>query len=98
MAREAVGLVETRGWVGAVEAADAMCKAAQVRLTRYEVTQAALVTVLVRGPLADVEASVAAGAAAAGRVGELIARHVIPAPDPGIEEPVLSPPGPEPAP
>jgi ethanolamine utilization protein EutM len=98
VAREAVGLIETRGWIGAVEAADAMCKAARVTLTRYEVTQAALVTVLVRGSLADVEASVAAGAAAAARVGELVARHVIPAPDPGIEQPVLSPAGPEPAP
>jgi microcompartment protein CcmL/EutN len=92
--REALGLVETRGWVGAVEAADAMCKAARVTLTRYEVTQAALVTVLVRGSLA----SVAAGAAAAGRVGELVARHVIPAPDNGIEEPVLTTPGPKPVP
>jgi ethanolamine utilization protein EutM len=93
VAREALGLIETRGWVGAVEAADAMCKAAQVTLTRYEVTQAALVTVIVRGSLAEVEASVAAGAAAAARVGELVAQHVIPAPDAGIEQPVLSPPG-----
>ena len=89
MAREALGLVETRGWVGAVEAADAMCKTAQVRLTRYEVTVDALVTVIVRGPIADVDAAVAAGAQAAARVGELVTRHVIPAPDPGLEDAVL---------
>jgi len=84
--------VETRGWVGAVEAADAMCKAAQVRLTRYEVTVDALVTVIVRGPLADVESAVAAGSRAAARVGELITRHVIPAPEPGLEDAVLKAP------
>ena len=85
MAREALGLVETRGLVGAVEAADAMCKTARVRLTRYEVTRDALVTVTVRGPLAEVEAAVAAGASSAARVGELVTRHVIPAPEPELE-------------
>ena len=85
MPREALGLVETRGWVGAVEAADAMCKTARVRLSRYEVTTDALVTVVVRGPVADVDAAVAAGAEAAGRVGELHARHVIPAPADELE-------------
>ena len=89
MPREALGLVETRGWVGAVEAADAMCKTAQVRLARYEVTRDALVTVIVRGPLGDVEAAVAAGAASAQRVGELKTRHVIPAPEPQLEELML---------
>ena len=98
MAREALGLVETRGYVAAVEAADAMCKTAHVRLTRYEVTRDALVTVLVRGPLADVEAAVAAGAGAAQRVGELVTRHVIPAPEPDLERAVLDPPGHEPVP
>jgi ethanolamine utilization protein EutM len=93
VSREAVGLVETRGFVGGVEAADAMCKAARVRLTHYEVTTDALVTILVRGSLAEVEAAVAAGARAAERVGEVITRHVIPAPDPGIERPVLNPHG-----
>ena len=91
VAREALGLVETRGWVGAVEAADAMCKAANVRLVRYEVTPEALVTILVRGPLGDVEAAVAAGAAAAERVGELRLRHVIPSPDVQLEEPIAGP-------
>ena len=85
MPREALGLVETRGMVGAIEAADAMCKAARVRFTRVEVTRDALVTVTVRGPLADVEAAVAAGARSASRLGELLAQHVIPAPDPDVE-------------
>jgi ethanolamine utilization protein EutM len=84
-------MIETRGWVAAVEAADAMCKTAGVRLTRYEVTRDALVTVLVRGSLGDVEAAVEAGAQAAARVGELVVRHVIPAPDPQLEEPIAGP-------
>jgi ethanolamine utilization protein EutM len=91
LAREALGLVETLGFVAAVEAADAMCKAARVRLTRYEVTRGALVTVIVRGPLAEVEASVGAGARAAERYGAVVARHVIPAPEPQLENPILMP-------
>jgi ethanolamine utilization protein EutM len=83
--RLALGLVETRGWVAAVEAADAMAKAAQVRVVRYEVTRDALVTIVVRGALAEVEAAVAAGEAAAGIVGTLWRGHVIPAPDPALE-------------
>jgi ethanolamine utilization protein EutM len=83
--RRALGLVETRGFTAAVEAADAMAKAARVEIVRYEVVRAALVTVLVRGSLAEVEAAVAAGAAQAARVGELLRSHVIPAPDPDIE-------------
>lgn len=83
--RRALGLVETRGFTAAVEAADAMAKAARVEVVRYEVVRAALVTVLVRGSLAEVEAAVAAGAAQAARVGEYLRSHVIPAPDPGIE-------------
>ena len=90
MAREALGMVQTLGWVGAVEAADAMCKAAQVRLTRLDVVPDAIVTVLVRGSVADVEAAVAAGTDAAARVGELLRGHVIPAPDSDLESPVLS--------
>ncbi len=85
MGREALGLVETRGFVAAVEAADAMCKAARVRLSRYDVTRDARVTVVVRGAVADVDAAVAAGAAAAARIGELLSRHVIPAPEPQLE-------------
>jgi microcompartment protein CcmL/EutN len=94
VAREALGLVETRGFVPAVEAADAMCKTARVRLVRYELTRAARVTVLVRGPVAEVEAAVAAGRAAAARLGEVLATHVIPAPDPQLEQPIAGPPDP----
>ena len=86
MSVESLGLVETRGWVGAVEAADAMCKTARVRLVRYEVVTDGWVTVVVRGPLGEVEAAVASGAAAAARVGECMVRHVIPRPDPQVEE------------
>jgi microcompartment protein CcmL/EutN len=82
-------MVETRGLIGAVEAADAMCKTAKVRLDRYEVTTDSLVTVIVRGPLAEVEAAVSAGARSAARVGELLTRHVIPAPELDLEEPIL---------
>jgi len=81
-------MIETRGFVGAVEAADAMCKTARVRLVRYERIEAGLVTVLVRGPLAEVEAAVEAGARAAARVSGLHARHVIPAPEPQLEPPI----------
>ena len=83
--RRALGLVETRGFVAAVHAADAMCKAAEVEIARYEVVRSALVTVMVRGELANVEAAVEAGAAAATRIGELVRSHVIPAPDPSLE-------------
>ncbi len=88
MGREALGLVETRGFIAAVEAADAMCKAARVRLSRYEVTRDALVTVVVRGSVAEVDAAVAAGAAAAARIGEILSHHVIPAPEPQLEQPI----------
>jgi microcompartment protein CcmL/EutN len=84
-------MVETRGWVGAVEAADAMCKTARVRLVRVEVTPAALVTVVIRGRLGEVEAAVEAGVRAAARVGESVARHVIPLPDEQLEDPIGGP-------
>jgi microcompartment protein CcmL/EutN len=90
--REALGLIETRGMVPAVEAADAMCKTARVRLTRFEITRDALVTVTVRGALAEVEAAVAGGAAAAAIKGEGHAHHVIPAPEGQLEEPIAGPP------
>ena len=83
--RVSVGLLETRGWVAAVEAADAMAKAAQVTVSRYDVTRDARITIVVRGALADVEAAVAAGEAAARAVGEVLKGHVIPAPDPALE-------------
>jgi ethanolamine utilization protein EutM/ethanolamine utilization protein EutN len=84
-----LGLVETRGFTAGVEAADAMTKAARVTIARYEVTPGALVTILVRGELAEVEAAVAAGTRAAAAVGELLRGHVIPAPDPGLENVLL---------
>jgi ethanolamine utilization protein EutM len=76
----ALGLIETKGMVGAIEAADAMCKAAKVTLIGKEISGGALVTVMVRGEVGAVKAAVEAGAAAAKRVGELIALHVIPRP------------------
>ncbi len=92
MGREALGLIETRGWVAAVEAADAMCKAARVRLVRCEIVRDARVTVQVRGALGEVEAAVAAGWSAARRVGEPLLQHVIPAPDEQLEAPIAGPP------
>jgi len=85
-----LGLVETHGFTAAVEAADAMTKTARVTITRYEVTRGALVTILVRGELAEVEAAVAAGSAAAARIGELRRGHVIPSPSPELESVILS--------
>lgn len=91
MSSEALGLVETRGLVGAIEAADAMCKTARVRLVRYERISGALVTVTVRGDVGSVEAAVEAGARAAARVGELRAQHVIPAPDRQLDSTLAGP-------
>ncbi len=76
----ALGLIETRGLVGAVEAADAMCKAAKVTLLGKETSGSGLVTVMVRGEVGAVKAATDAGAAAARRVGELVSVHVIPRP------------------
>ncbi len=81
----ALGLIETRGLVGAVEAADAMCKAAKVTLLGKEISGGALVTVMVRGEVGAVKAATDAGAAAARRVGELISVHVIPRPAIDVE-------------
>lgn len=80
----ALGLIETRGLVGAVEAADAMVKAADVRLVAANVTPAALVTVQVVGEVAAVKAAVEAGRRAAERVGEIVSVHVIPRPDTAV--------------
>ena len=76
----ALGLIETRGLVGAVEAADAMVKAAKVNLLAKEKSGAGLVTVMVRGEVGAVKAATEAGQAAARRVGELVSVHVIPRP------------------
>jgi ethanolamine utilization protein EutM len=80
MGNEALGMVETRGLVGAIEASDAMAKAANVVVVGKEYIGSGYVTVLVRGDVAAVKASTDAGAAAARRVGELISVHVIPNP------------------
>ena len=81
----ALGMIETKGMVGAVEAADAMCKAAKVTLLGKESCGAALVTVYVRGEVGAVKAATDAGAAAARRVGELVGVHVIPRPAEDLE-------------
>ena len=82
----ALGLIETRGLVGAVEAADAMVKAAKVTLLGKEKSGAGLVTVMVRGEVGAVKAAVDAGSAAAKRVGELVSTHVIPRPAGELED------------
>jgi ethanolamine utilization protein EutM len=81
----ALGMVETRGLVGAVEAADAMVKAANVVLIGSEYVGGGYVTVMVRGDVGAVKAATDAGAAAAKRVGELISVHVIPRPHENVE-------------
>jgi ethanolamine utilization protein EutM len=83
--RDALGMVETKGFIGSVEAADAMVKAANVLLIGTEYVGAGLVTVLVRGDVGAVKASTDAGAAAARRVGELVSVHVIPRPHAEVE-------------
>ena len=83
---EALGMIETKGFVGAVEAADAMVKAANVVLVGREYIGAGYVTVLVRGDVGAVKAATDAGAAAARRVGELVSVHVIPRPHRELEQ------------
>ena len=83
---DAVGLVETKGYVAAVEAGDAMVKAANVELVGYESIGGGLVTAVVRGDVAAVKAATDAGAAAARRVGELVSVHVIPRPHGNLED------------
>jgi microcompartment protein CcmL/EutN len=86
---QALGLIETRGYVGLIEASDAMVKAARVTLTRYEKVGSGLVTTLVRGDVGAVKAAVAAGVEAAERVGELVSSHVIPSPHSSLEDILL---------
>ena len=86
MSLEALGMIETRGFIGAVDAADAMVKAANVVLIGQEYIGAGFVTVLVRGDVGAVKAATDAGAAAARRVGELISVHVIPRPHQEVEK------------
>jgi microcompartment protein CcmL/EutN len=86
MSLEALGLIETKGLIGSVEAADAMVKAANVILVGKEYIGAGYVTVMVRGDVGAVKAATDAGAAAARRVGELVAVHVIPRPHAEVEK------------
>ena len=82
---EALGMIETKGLVGAIEAADAMTKSANVTLIGYEKIGSGLGTVMVRGDVGAVKASVDAGAAAAEKVGEIVSQHVIPRPHTDVE-------------
>jgi len=86
MALEALGMVETRGLVAAIEAADAMLKAANVVLIGTEKIGSDLVSVMVRGDVGAVKAAVEAGSSSASRLGELIATHVIPRPHGDVEK------------
>jgi ethanolamine utilization protein EutM len=86
MSFDALGMIETNGFIGAVEAADAMVKTANVVLVGKEYVGAGYVTVMVRGDVGAVQAATDAGAAAARRVGELVSVHVIPRPHPEVEK------------
>jgi microcompartment protein CcmL/EutN len=86
---QALGLVETKGLVGLIEASDAMCKAANVQLVRTVQIGGGYVTTIVRGDTGSVRAAVDAGAEAAKAVGELVASHVIPRPHEGLVEGML---------
>ncbi|MBQ9737157.1 MAG: BMC domain-containing protein [Clostridia bacterium] len=86
MAQEALGMIETRGLVAAIEAADAMVKAAEVALIGTEKIGSGLVSVMVRGDVGAVKAAVEAGSASAQRLGEIIATHVIPRPHSDVEK------------
>ena len=83
--KEALGLVETRGFVGAIEAADSMVKAANVKIVGKEKTGSGLVTIMVRGDVGAVKAAIEAGGEAARRVGELVSVHIIPRPHEDVE-------------
>ena len=86
MAMEALGMIETRGLTAAIEAADAMVKAAEVTLIGAEKIGSGLVSVMVRGDVGAVKAAVESGTAAASKLGEIIATHVIPRPHTDVEK------------
>jgi microcompartment protein CcmL/EutN len=86
MTKESLGMIETRGLVASIEAADAMVKAANVVLVGQVKVGAGLVTVMVRGDVGAVKAATDAGAAAAGKVGEVVSVHVIPRPHTDVEK------------
>ena len=98
---KALGMIETKGFIGSIEAADAMVKAANVRLVKQEKVDAGIVTVFVEGDVGAVQAAVDAGKEAAARVGELLGAHVIPRPVGEVrqlfeEQQVVSEPAPTP--
>ena len=86
MSKEALGMVETRGLTAAIEAADAMVKAAEVTLIGTEKIGSGLVSVMVRGDVGAVKAVVEAGSSSASKLGELVAVHVIPRPHADVEK------------
>ncbi|MEE2710733.1 MAG: BMC domain-containing protein [Gemmatimonadota bacterium] len=86
---EALGMIETHGLVALIEAADAMAKAAEVKLVKYEKVGGGYVTVMCRGDVAAVKASIDAGAAAAERVGEVVSAHIIPRPHSDVDDVLL---------
>ncbi len=94
---DALGMIETKGFIGMVEAADAMVKAAKVELVGYEKIGGGYVTAIVRGDVAAVKAAVEAGQRGAEKVGEVVAVHVIPRPHTNVDEalPLGRPPGKE---
>ncbi|EGA89419.1 ethanolamine utilization protein [Planococcus donghaensis MPA1U2] len=81
---QAIGMIETKGLVGAIEAADAMIKAANVKLIKQEFVDGGIVTIIVQGDVGAIQAAVDAGREAAKRVGELLGAHVIPRPDESV--------------
>ena len=86
MTSEALGMIETKGLIGSIEAADAMVKAANVTLIGKEHVGGGLVTIMVRGDVGAVKAAVDAGACSAEKVGEVVAQHVIPRPHTDVEK------------
>ncbi|GKV63941.1 MULTISPECIES: BMC domain-containing protein [Sporosarcina] len=88
---QAIGMIETKGLIGSIEAADAMVKASNVELVSQEMVDGGIVTVIVQGDVGAVQAAVDAGRDAAARVGELLGAHVIPRPDDSVYEMVKPP-------
>jgi len=86
MSSDAIGLIETKGLIAQIEAADSMLKAANVSLVKQVQIGGAYITTIVRGDVGSVRAAVDAGAAAAAQVGELVSAHLIPRPEPGLME------------
>ena len=82
---EAIGMIETKGYIGSIEASDAMVKAAKVELVSYEKTGGGYVTAVIRGDVAAVKAACDAGQAAASRVGEVVSTHVIARPHANVD-------------